>query len=495
MRRPARRSLMRHLQLELFGSSLSGRVLWLTVAIILAVELVVLTPSLGNERQSWMWQRISLAHIAALSAAASQNGGLAPAAYQQLAQLSGIESIKLSGPDGTVAQLPALHPTPPARVLYLADETILHSTWCALKRIAGLESAPVDIIAPSPLQNNIMVEIQVNGTGLNQELRNYASHLAIVSAVVALVTGLLVFAALNRLLVRPLRIMTESISGFRNDPEHAGQSALTALASRGDDEIAEAARELKTMLETMRTALWRNARLAALGTSVIKISHDLRNILSSALLVSGHLQDSTDPKVQRAARTLVPAVERAAQLVSQTVDFAREGPPAIIRTPVCLREVVDEATQVVRPDGTGITIENLVPASLVLPLDRMHIYRVLLNLLRNAAEAGARAVVVTAETKPGANKILVTDYGPGLPPRVLQNLFKPFSGSGRQGSSGLGLVIARDLMRAQGGELSLAQTGPLGTVFVLELSGSDATALAIPLAPAGHNHTNPIEIF
>jgi signal transduction histidine kinase len=486
---------MRHLELELFGSSLSGRVLWLTVGIILAVELVVLTPSLGNERQRWMWQRISLAHITALSAAAPQNGGLGPAAYQQLAQLSGIESIKLTQPDGAVLQVLPPPPLPPARVVYLADETLLHSTWCALKRIAGLESAPVGVVAPSPLQGNIRIEIQINGAGLNQDLRGYASHLAVLSAVVALVTGLLVFAALNRLLVRPLRVMTDNISGFRNDPEHAGQGELSALASRGDDEIAEAARELKTMLETMRAALWRNARLAALGTSVTKISHDLRNILSSALLVSSNLQESTDPGTQRAVRTLVLAMERAVQLVSRTVDFAREGPPAIVRTPTPLREVVDEAILVVCPGGAGITIENHVPAGLILPLDRMHIYRVLLNLLRNAAEAGAKAAVVTAETGPGANKIIVTDYGPGLPPRVQQNLFKPFAGSGRQGSSGLGLVIARDLMRAQGGELTLMQTGPLGTIFVLELSGTDTPALAIPLAQPAHNPTSPIEIF
>ena len=491
MKRPQRKSFMRHLELELFGTSLSGRVLWLTVAIIMGVELVVLTPMLGTERQHWMWDHIGLAHVAALSAASPQNN----TPTQILSQLPDLESIKLTLPGSPVQQVARANATQPARVIYLSGESVLYSTWRALQRIAGLGAPRIEVIAPSPLQANATVDIIVNAIPLNQDLRDYASHLAVISLIVALVTGLLVFAALNRLLVRPMRIMTENISGFRNDPEHAGQSELTALAARGDDEIAKAARELKDMLEAMRTALWRNARLAALGTSVAKISHDLRNILSSALLVASHLQDSTDPSAQRAARTLGGAVERAVQLVSRTVDFAREGPPAIIRTPVCLRDVLDEAILAVRPEGTSITIENHVPAGMVLPLDRMQIYRVLLNLLRNAAEAGAKAVVVTAETEPGAPKITVTDYGPGLPPRVLQNLFKPFAGSGRQGSSGLGLVIARDLMRAHGGELTLAQTSPLGTVFVLELSGSDMPAPPLPMPQTNHKSTGPMEFF
>ena len=64
--------------------------------------------------------------------------------------------------------------------------------------------------------------------------------------------------------------------------------------------MATAARELKAMQDEMRAALWRNARLAAVGTAVAKISHDLRNILSSALLVADTLQETADPEIGRA---------------------------------------------------------------------------------------------------------------------------------------------------------------------------------------------------
>jgi len=221
--------------------------------------------------------------------------------------------------------------------------------------------------------------------------------------------------------------------------------------------------------------LWRNARLAALGTAVAKISHDLRNILSSALLVADRLQDSPDPAAKRAARTLVPAVEHAAALVTRTVDFAREGPPAITRSPVALRELVDDAASVIQPDDMDLNIDNLVPKGLVLALDRAQIYRVLVNLLRNAVEAGADALRISIQSERGATRLVMSDNGPGLPLRVQDNLFKPFTGSGRYGGTGLGLAIARDLIRAHGGELVLDTTGPRGTVFIMDLATTDVT--------------------
>jgi signal transduction histidine kinase len=231
------------------------------------------------------------------------------------------------------------------------------------------------------------------------------------------------------------------------------------------------------MQDELRAALWRNARLAALGTAVAKISHDLRNILTSALLVADRLQETADPVAKRAANTLIPAVERAAELVSRTVDFAREGPPAITRSAVSLRALVDEVAAVVSPDESGPVIDNQVPAALVLPLDRAQIYRVLINLLRNAAEAGATLISLSIEGDNGQTELLVADNGPGLPARVQENLFRPFTGSGKRGSTGLGLAIARDLVRAHGGDLVLRSTGPHGTAFVLGLAATEvATA-------------------
>jgi signal transduction histidine kinase len=467
---------LRQLEFELVGRSLSARVLWLTVGVILLVEVAILVPSLGHERETWLWEHVTAAHLAAFSAARMNGGTIDPATRAALLKLSDTESIKLVEPDKLFVLMQLNSPLPPSKTLYLAQETLLYSTWRASIRTLGLGENQLEVVAPSPLQQDAMLDIVVNGDELNTYLQNYTVHMALLSLITALATGLLVFSALDRLLVRPMRIITASIVGFRQDPEQAGQSDLDWLATERDDEISNAARELKVMLDEMRAALWRNARLAAVGTSVAKISHDLRNILSSALLVADQLHETSDPAAKRAARRLIPAVERAVQLVGRTVDFAREGPPAITRTPVRLSELVDEAALVIRPDDDGVEIENLVPDNLVLPLDRAQLYRVLVNLMRNAAEAGADLITLSVETENGITRMTVSDNGPGLPLFVQYNLFKPFTGSGRHGGTGLGLAIARDLIRAHGGDLVLAQTGPDGTTFVMELALSELPA-------------------
>ncbi len=401
----------------LFSHSLSARVLWLTVAIILLVELVILMPSLGRARETWLWNHITSAHLAAYSAGSMFDGTLDPATQSALLRLSGTQSIKLTEAGKIALIVAPAQPVPAGLLVSLDDETLLCSTWRAGLMVLGLGPREIEVTASSPLRPDTVLDIVVSGHRLTMALRSYTAHIAALSLIVGLVTGLLVFAALDRLLVRPMRIITASIARFRQDPEQDGQSDLAWLAARRNDEISQAARELKAMQDEMRAALWRNARLAAVGTSVAKISHDLRNILSSALLVADRLQETSDPVAQRAARTLIPAVEHAAQLVSRTVDFAREGPPAITRSAVSVRDLVDEAALVVRPDDTGITIENRTPDALVLPLDRAQIYRVLVNLLRNAVEAGADRITLSVDNENGVTRMKVSDNGSGLPLR------------------------------------------------------------------------------
>ncbi len=467
---PARRKRQRF---DLFGDSLSGRVLWVTVAVILGIELMVLLPGLGRLRNDWMWERIHKAELLIYMPVATGTP-VDPALYGQMLQKAGVSSIDFQVPGQPALQLQSgAAQARPAQIIDINEESIGYGTWRALARIAGHGAPTVDIRAPSSLAPDSAIEVQADAGPLTQELRSDAAHVLTLTVIVALITGLLVFAVLDKLLVRPMRVITTSIINFREDPEQDEASDLAWLAARPEDDISTAARELKIMQDEMRAALWRNARLAAVGTSVAKISHDLRNILSTALLVADRLQSVDDPTVQRATRTFIPAVERAAQLVTRTVDFAREGPPPITRTAVALNEVAEEAISVVRPLDPDVRFANEVPEALVLPLDRAQIYRVLVNLMKNAAEAGARTIRLYTDREGSVTQLRVADDGPGLPLRVQDNLFKPFTSSGRYGGTGLGLAIARDLIRAHGGDLVLEQTGPRGTVFCMDLPASD----------------------
>jgi signal transduction histidine kinase len=106
-----------------------------------------------------------------------------------------------------------------------------------------------------------------------------------------------------------------------------------------------------------------------------------------------------------------------------------------------------------------------MPRDLQVHVDRRQLLRVFTNLGRNAIEAGATCVTVTAQPHQGRVLVEVADDGPGLPERAKEKLFQPFAGSARNGGTGLGLVIVHDVIKAHGGEIELAASGPEGTVF------------------------------
>nr|WP_243846299.1 ATP-binding protein [Rhizomicrobium palustre] len=103
--------------------------------------------------------------------------------------------------------------------------------------------------------------------------------------------------------------------------------------------------------------------------------------------------------------------------------------------------------------------------------DRDQLYRIILNLLRNACEAAGETgnVEVRASNLESVLAIDIADSGPGIAASLREKLFQPFVTSGRPGGSGLGLSIARDLARAHGGDVVLLASGPQGTVFRVTL--------------------------
>jgi signal transduction histidine kinase len=117
-----------------------------------------------------------------------------------------------------------------------------------------------------------------------------------------------------------------------------------------------------------------------------------------------------------------------------------------------------------------------VDAGLAAHGDRASLRRALANLIRNAAEAGARRVAVSAAAEGDLAVVTLEDDGPGLPEVVRSSLFQPFVTSGKKGGTGLGLAITRDLVRAQGGEIGLVRSTAEGSVFrlALRMPGSEA---------------------
>jgi len=216
--------------------------------------------------------------------------------------------------------------------------------------------------------------------------------------------------------------------------------------------------------------------------------HDLRGVLSPALLVSERLQASADPSVRRAGDIVAGAVERATELLGKVVEFVREDvePAAPARQRIALRPAVESAAQEARASCPGLAVHNGVGEDAVGDAEADALRRVLANLLQNAGEAGARTARITAEAGHNATTLTVSDDGPGLPDAVRERPFRPFVGGG------LGLAIARDLMLAQHGDIALERTGPEGTAFrvvvALRSAGAWPTVAAGP-GKAGDTRT------
>ena len=227
------------------------------------------------------------------------------------------------------------------------------------------------------------------------------------------------------------------------------------------------------MQDELRTALQSQARLAQLGQAVAKINHDLRNMLTSAQMASERIAGSGDPRVAQALPRLERALNRAVKLAEDVLAYGSSDEAAPQVRSVDLAVAADVAAEDARLTPEAVALVIALPKKFALSADPDQFHRILVNLFRNAREAmegngrNTGEVRLTAERKEGRAIVRITDNGPGVPERARDRLFEPFVGSGRPGGAGLGLAIARDLVRGHGGELSLAETGPSGAVFEL----------------------------
>ncbi len=465
--------------------SLTGLLLRLVAVFAALALLTILLPALGSACQDWLEARVNGAHLAALALEASGGDMLEPALQEQLLTLAGVELVSLRKPGRRL--LPLMREGQDLTIgltIDLRSLSLPRATVLALRLLASDDTAAVRVIGTGLGDPGTIVDLVMARPPLVAALQSAAISIVIAGAVIALAGAALLFLALQLLLVRPMQRLTDSIDRFARDPE----GPLPAPPPGRNDEIGRATEAIAEMQATVRDDLWRKSRLAALGTALAKVNHDLRGILATALLISDRLSSSTDAKVRASAPMLLGAIERAVALCTRTMEFVREGPPTLATSRFALRPLAEEAGEAAMAAAGDVAGRIVVeaPADLVLTADRDLLFRAFLNLMRNALEAGARTVTVRASEREGLVPIDIADDGPGLPGALKDDPFRPFH-SGRRGGSGLGLAIARDLVRAHGGEIELAATGAAGTRFRLTLplvaGMAEGEAEAVP-APA-----------
>jgi signal transduction histidine kinase len=293
------------------------------------------------------------------------------------------------------------------------------------------------------------------------------------SIIISVITAALLYLSLDWLLVKPMTGLTRNIVCFRERPEDP--TRIISPSGRRD-EIGTAERELSAMQHELSETLTQKSRLAALGLAVSKISHDLRNMLSSAQLLSDRLRTVKDPTVQRLLPKLIASLDRAIRLCAHTLDFgqAQETPPRRKRFALApLIAEVGDSLGLPRPGLIDWTV--MLDSGLEIDADRDQLYRVLSNLGRNAVQAlesgdEARGEIVVAGRREGSVTVIeISDTGPGLPERARAHLFEAFQSVARKGGSGLGLAIAAELVQAHGGQIALVNNEG-GATFRVSIS-------------------------
>lgn len=451
---------------------LSTKLLVLTIIFVLIAEVLIFVPSVANFRLQWLTEKLGTAAAVSTLLVEGNADRLRPAVRKEVLMSIGAKAIAVR--DEGVARLLVISDVPPR-----VDEHI-----------------PLDEISPFEAMTGALdtlffggdrmlrafgrmgestkeFEIIIPDYTLRKAMLVYARNIAFLSLLISLFTATLVFYAINRIMIRPVRDMTRSMLAFSEAPDDPAR--IIRPEDRGD-EIGVAERELAAMQTHLQKTLSEQKHLADLGLAVSKINHDMRNMLASAQLMSERLRTVKDPTVQLLSPRLVRTLGRAVAYTEGVLAYGRtqEAPPQ--RRRIRLYHLVDDVQNALGIDSTsGIEFINAVDEAHEIDGDSEQLFRAIANLCRNSVEAMTaakdslqiRRLTISAERNGTVVRILVTDTGPGLPQKARENLFAAFRGSARSGGTGLGLAIAHELVRAHGGTLELVESIGGNTVFAI----------------------------
>ncbi|MGO8971780.1 MAG: ATP-binding protein [Myxococcaceae bacterium] len=317
------------------------------------------------------------------------------------------------------------------------------------------------------------------------ERRERSRGLLVIALTILSVGVGLLATALSARSLAPVRTLIAGVGRVRTG-DYAAQ-----LPVRGDDEIAQLAREFNAMarelaerqrqLEEKQRALLLAERLAAVGRVSAQVAHEVRNPLSSIGLNTELLEEVVKkahfaaPSEEREAQQLLAAisgeVDRLTEVTDQYLRLARLPRPVLVPEDVnqLLARVLDFSGQEL--ERAGVKVERDLDASAPRALaDEAQLRQVFLNLLRNSREAMPTGGTLRVGSRVAGEEVEVTisDSGAGIPEEVQGRLFEPFF-STKSGGTGLGLALARQILEGHGGSIACTSTAAEGTTFLLRV--------------------------
>jgi len=220
------------------------------------------------------------------------------------------------------------------------------------------------------------------------------------------------------------------------------------IKPEGATEVRRAATAFNRMQERVRRFLVQRTEMLA------GVSHDLRTPLTRLRLALAMMPAREE--LQEDIAEMTADVEEMEGMITAYLAFAR-GEGAEQAEPINLSAVLEEVAAGARRSGAAVEVD--VPPTLTLSLRANAVRRAITNLVDNARKHAHR---IALAAMPQGRMVFVTvdDDGPGIPPERRESVFRPFE-SGAAGGTGLGLTIARDIVRAHGGEIVL-EDSPLG---------------------------------
>ncbi len=218
-----------------------------------------------------------------------------------------------------------------------------------------------------------------------------------------------------------------------------------------------------------RDRLQRSERLALVGQMLAQVTHEVRNPLNAISLHAELMTEEVDSDEARSLlATIITEIRRLENVTERYLDLARRRlPETATEDPIALaRGIVGLEEEALR--RAGVTAEVTGGPLATVEMDGDTVRRALLNLVRNAGEAGARHIGIDVRRDGDTLEYVVHDDGPGMEPAVADRVFDPFYSTRARGT-GLGLAIARQSLEDLGGSIACETTPGVGTRFRIRL--------------------------
>ena len=364
---------------------LSTKLLLLTALFVLIAEVLVFVPSIANFRLNWLAERLE-----PLPPCRSCWSRTMPARCRGRSRTKFCDrSAPRRLPCVTTKASPACSSLPKCRPsvdehIDLGNTGLLSAMSGALDTLAFGGNRMLRVFGKVG-DSTKEFELIISDSRLRDAMLVYSRNVALLSLMISLSTAMLVYYTIDRIMIRPIRAMTQSMLDFSRRPDDPGR--IIDPDERGD-EIGVAERELADMQTRLQKTLGEQKHLADLGLAVSKINHDMRNILASAQLMSDRLGAVKDPTVQALAPRLLKALDRAVSYSSGVLAYGRTQEPPPSRRRLRLWQVVEDVQNLlgIEPDSK-VEFVNAVDPVFEIDADPEQLFRVLTNLCRNAIQA------------------------------------------------------------------------------------------------------------